>query len=86
MTFILTVLLNPDLGLAASIAFSMLTVIFRTQLSKYSLLGQIPGTDIYKPIEDYNQVTQIPGLVIFRCSATLYFANAEMYTEHLYEK
>ncbi|KAB5567288.1 hypothetical protein PHYPO_G00231050 [Pangasianodon hypophthalmus] len=86
MTFILTVLLNPDLGLAASIAFSMLTVIIRTQLSRYSLLGQIPGTDIYKPIEDYNQVTQIPGLVIFRCSATLYFANAEMYVAHLYEK
>ncbi|KAK3566486.1 hypothetical protein QTP86_034064 [Hemibagrus guttatus] len=86
MTFIFTVLLNPDLGLAASIVFSMFTVIFRTQLPKYSLLGQIPGTDIYKPIEDYNQVTQIPGLVIFRCSATLYFANAEMYTEHLYEK
>ncbi|XP_053481425.1 solute carrier family 26 member 6 [Ictalurus furcatus] len=86
MTFILTVLLNPDMGLAASIAFSMLTVIFRTQLPRYSVLGQIPGTDIYKPVEDYNQVTQIPGLVIFRCSATLYFANAEMYTEHLYEK
>ena len=32
MTLILTVLFNPDLGLAASIAFSMLTVIFRTQL------------------------------------------------------
>ncbi|XP_053536344.1 solute carrier family 26 member 6 [Ictalurus punctatus] len=86
MTFILIVLLNPDMGLAASIAFSMLTVIFRTQLPRYSVLGQIPGTDIYKPVEDYNQVTQIPGLVIFRCSATLYFANAEMYTEHLYEK
>ncbi|XP_072537658.1 solute carrier family 26 member 6-like [Salminus brasiliensis] len=86
VTFILTVLLNPDLGLAASIAFSMLTVIFRTQLPKYSLLGQVPGTDIYRPVEDYNQVTQIPGIVIFRSSATLYFANAEMYTEHLYEK
>lgn len=32
VTFIFTVLLNPDLGLAASIGFSMLTVIFRTQL------------------------------------------------------
>ncbi|KAF7695493.1 solute carrier family 26 member 6-like isoform X1 [Silurus meridionalis] len=86
MTLILTILLNPDLGLAASIAFSMLTVIFRTQLPRYSVLGQLPGTDIYKPIEDYNQVKQISGLVIFRCSATLYFANAEMYIEHLYEK
>ncbi|XP_056628608.1 solute carrier family 26 member 6 [Triplophysa dalaica] len=86
MTLILTLLLNPDLGLAASIAFSILTVVFRTQLPKYSLLGQVPGTDIYKPVEDYNQVKQIPGLVIFRSSATLYFANAEMYTDALYEK
>ncbi|CAB1336277.1 unnamed protein product [Coregonus sp. 'balchen'] len=45
-TLILTVLFNPDLGLAASIAFSMLT---------YSLLGQVPETDIYRPVENYNQ-------------------------------
>ncbi|XP_071331340.1 solute carrier family 26 member 6 [Trachinotus anak] len=85
-TFILTVLLNPDLGLAAAIAFSMLTVIFRTQLPKYSLLGQVPGTDIYKPQEDYNQVSQVPGILIFRSSATLYFANAEMYQDALGDK
>uniref|UniRef100_A0A3Q3MUU0 Solute carrier family 26 member 6 n=1 Tax=Mastacembelus armatus TaxID=205130 RepID=A0A3Q3MUU0_9TELE len=86
VTFILTLLLNPDLGLAASIGFSMLTVIFRTQLPKYSLLGQVPNTDIYRPVEDYNQVRQVPGILIFRCSATLYFANAEMYQDALAEK
>ncbi|KAM4736770.1 solute carrier family 26 member 6 isoform 2-T2 [Anableps anableps] len=85
-TFILTVLLNPDLGLAAAIAFSMLTVIFRTQLPKYSLLGQVANTDIYKPVEDYGQAKQVPGVLIFRSSATLYFANAEMYQEALGEK
>ncbi|XP_072223130.1 solute carrier family 26 member 6 [Leuresthes tenuis] len=85
-TFILTMLLNPDLGLAASIAFSMLTVIFRTQLPKYSLLGQMPDTDIYKPMEEYDSVRQVPGILIFRSSATLYFANAEMYQEALGKK
>ncbi|KAM6977372.1 solute carrier family 26 member 6 [Aplochiton taeniatus] len=85
-TLILTILFNPDLGLAASIAFSMLTVIFRTQLPKYSLLGQLPETDLYRPIEEYNQVQEIPGLVIFRSSATIYFANAEMYQDALAEK
>ncbi|KAK7884613.1 hypothetical protein WMY93_027736 [Mugilogobius chulae] len=54
-TFILTVLLNPDLGLAASIAFALLTVIFRTQLPTYSLLGQIPETDIYRPLNSYEE-------------------------------
>ncbi|XP_016317416.1 solute carrier family 26 member 6 [Sinocyclocheilus anshuiensis] len=86
MTLILTVLFNPDMGLAASIAFSILTVVFRTQLPKYSILGQVPGTDIYKPVEDYNQVKETPGIMIFRSSATLYFANAEMYIDALYEK
>uniref|UniRef100_A0A8D3E708 SLC26A/SulP transporter domain-containing protein n=1 Tax=Scophthalmus maximus TaxID=52904 RepID=A0A8D3E708_SCOMX len=85
-TFILTVLLNPDIGLAASIGFAMLTVIFRTQLPTYSLLGQIPGTDIYRPLEDYNQVTQVPGILVFRSSATLYFANAEMYQDAVGKK
>ncbi|XP_056279024.1 solute carrier family 26 member 6 [Pseudoliparis swirei] len=86
VTFILTLLLNPDLGLAAAIGFSMLTVIFRTQLPQYSILGQVQDTDIYKPLEDYDQVKQVPGILIFRSSATLYFANAEMYQEALGEK
>ncbi|GAA6229699.1 solute carrier family 26 member 6-like [Lates japonicus] len=85
-TFILTLLLNPDMGLAAAIGFSMLTVIFRTQLPTYSLLGQVPDTDIYRPLEDYSQVRQVPGIFIFRSSATLYFANAEMYQDALGEK
>uniref|UniRef100_A0A674PM04 Solute carrier family 26 member 6 n=1 Tax=Takifugu rubripes TaxID=31033 RepID=A0A674PM04_TAKRU len=86
VTFILTVLLNPDLGLLASLVFSLLTVIFRTQLPQYSRLGQIPNTDIYKPVEDYNQVREVPGIFIFRSSATLYYANAEMYQEALEKK
>ncbi|XP_028266374.1 solute carrier family 26 member 6 [Parambassis ranga] len=85
-TFILTLLFNPDLGLAAAIAFSMLTVIFRTQRPKYSILGQIPDTDVYKPMEDYSRVKKLPGILIFRSSATLYFANAEMYQEALGDK
>uniref|UniRef100_A0A3Q3JJA4 STAS domain-containing protein n=1 Tax=Monopterus albus TaxID=43700 RepID=A0A3Q3JJA4_MONAL len=85
-TFILTVLFNPDMGLAASIGFSMLTVIIRTQLPRYSLLGQVPNTDIYRPLEDYSQVKQVPEILIFRSSATLYFANAEMYQNALGKK
>lgn len=32
VTFVATLLLNLDIGLAASVAFGLLTVIFRTQL------------------------------------------------------
>ncbi|XP_058888605.1 solute carrier family 26 member 6 [Acipenser ruthenus] len=86
VTLVFTLLLNLDLGLAASIAFAMLTVIFRTQLPQYSLLGRIAGTELYRSVEEFAQAQEIPGVKIFRSSATLYFANAEMYEETLKKK
>uniref|UniRef100_A0AAQ4PYR0 SLC26A/SulP transporter domain-containing protein n=1 Tax=Gasterosteus aculeatus aculeatus TaxID=481459 RepID=A0AAQ4PYR0_GASAC len=82
----LTILLNLDLGLAVSIAFSMLTVIFRTQLPRYSILGRVAGTDLYLDVDTYKEAKEIPGIKIFRSSATIYYTNAEMYLEALQEK
>ncbi|KAJ3603079.1 hypothetical protein NHX12_030823 [Muraenolepis orangiensis] len=86
VTWIATLLFNLDLGLAASIFFALLTVIFRTQLPTYSVLGQIPGTELYEDIETHREVREIPGITIFRSSATVYFANADLYLEALKEK
>ncbi|KAF0034875.1 hypothetical protein F2P81_012633 [Scophthalmus maximus] len=86
VTWVSTLLLNLDLGLAASITFALLTVIFRTQLPTYSVLGNVPGTELYLDIEKHREVREIPGVTIFRSSATVYFANAELYLEALKEK
>ncbi|CAL8335495.1 unnamed protein product [Merluccius merluccius] len=86
VTWVSTLLFNLDLGLAASIVFALLTVIFRTQLPTYSVLGQIPGTELYEDIETHREVREIPGITIFRSSATVYFANADLYLEALKEK
>uniref|UniRef100_A0AAQ5XXL9 STAS domain-containing protein n=1 Tax=Amphiprion ocellaris TaxID=80972 RepID=A0AAQ5XXL9_AMPOC len=86
VTFTSTILLNLDLGLAVSIGFSMLTVIFRTQLPHYSILGNVPGTDLYLDTEKYKEAKEIPGIKIFRSSTTIYYTNAEMYLEVLQEK
>ncbi|XP_069592438.1 solute carrier family 26 member 6-like isoform X2 [Ranitomeya imitator] len=79
VTFVATILLNLDLGLGVSVAFSLLTIIFRTQWPHYSLLGQVSSTDIYRDVTQYKQALEIPGVKIFRSSCTLYFANAELY-------
>ncbi|XP_077070065.1 solute carrier family 26 member 6 [Siphateles boraxobius] len=85
-TFLCTVLLNLDLGLAASVIFTLLTVIFRTQRPRYSLLGRVPDTELYLQTESYKEAKAIPGITIFRSSAMLYYANAELYKEALLEK
>uniref|UniRef100_A0A4W5JVP5 SLC26A/SulP transporter domain-containing protein n=1 Tax=Hucho hucho TaxID=62062 RepID=A0A4W5JVP5_9TELE len=86
VTLVCTVLLNLDLGLAASIGFSMLTVIFRTQLPRYSILGHVPGTELYLDTETYEEAKEIPGITIFRSSTTMYYTNAQLYLDALQEK
>uniref|UniRef100_A0A8C8HEL4 STAS domain-containing protein n=1 Tax=Oncorhynchus tshawytscha TaxID=74940 RepID=A0A8C8HEL4_ONCTS len=87
VTLVCTILLNLDLGLAASIGFSMLTVIFRTQLPRYYILGHVPGTELYLDTDTYEEVRRkIPGITIFRSSTTMYYTNAQLYLDALQEK
>uniref|UniRef100_A0A7N8Y049 Solute carrier family 26 member 6, like 2 n=1 Tax=Mastacembelus armatus TaxID=205130 RepID=A0A7N8Y049_9TELE len=83
VTFICTILLNLDIGLAAAVGFSLLTFIFRSQLPRYYILGLVPGTDLYLDIETYRE---IPGIKIFRSSATMYHISSEMYLDALEKK
>ncbi|XP_060060677.1 cadherin EGF LAG seven-pass G-type receptor 3 isoform X7 [Erinaceus europaeus] len=86
VTFVATILLNLDLGLAAALAFSLMLVVVRTQLPHYSVLGQVPDTDIYRDVEEYSEAKEVPGVKVFRSSATVYFANAELYSDTLRQK
>ncbi|KAI1892195.1 hypothetical protein AGOR_G00130820 [Albula goreensis] len=85
VSLVSTLLFNLDLGLAASVAFSLLTVIFRTQHPHCVVLGHISGTDCYRDLRLYSKAKPIPGMTIFCCSSPLYFANAEMYFSMLRE-
>ncbi|VTJ80720.1 Hypothetical predicted protein [Marmota monax] len=86
VTFVATILLNLDLGLAVALAFSLLLVVVRTQLPHYSVLGQVSDTDIYRDVAEYSDAREVPGVKIFRSSATIYFANAELYSDTLKQR
>ncbi|XP_059795561.1 solute carrier family 26 member 6 isoform X8 [Balaenoptera ricei] len=86
VTFVATILLNLDLGLAVAVVFSLLLVVVRTQLPHYSVLGQVPDTDIYRDVAEYSEAREVPGVKVFRSSATMYFANAELYSDTLKQR
>ncbi|XP_061907804.1 solute carrier family 26 member 6, like isoform X3 [Entelurus aequoreus] len=52
----------------------------------YSILGNVDGSELYVDIETHKEAREIPGVMIFRSSATVYFANAELYLGALKEK
>ncbi|XP_040857857.1 chloride anion exchanger [Ochotona curzoniae] len=85
MTFIFAIVLGLGLGLAASVAFELLTIVFRTQFPKCTTLANIGRSNIYKNRKDYSDMYEPEGVKIFRCPAPIYFANIGFFKHKLIE-
>ncbi|XP_049749018.1 chloride anion exchanger [Elephas maximus indicus] len=83
VTFICAIVLGLGLGLAASIAFQLLTIVFRTQFPKCSTLANVGRSNIYKNRKDYYETYEPEGVKIFRCPSPIYFANIGFFKQKL---
>ena len=70
---LIDVLQGMVIGLVASIVF----VIYRTSRPHISSLGRVPGTDgAYSDLARHPEDTPVPGVLIVRLDAPMYYANA----------
>ncbi|XP_061571167.1 solute carrier family 26 member 3 isoform X1 [Cololabis saira] len=84
-TCLAAVLLGLDLGLAVGLGMELLTVVFRTQFPRCSILANIPGTDLYRDRKDYVPINEPKGVKIFRIPSPIFFANTEFFRDKLVE-
>ena len=73
----------PGIGLA--IAFAVIEFLWDGWRPHYAVLGRVDGIRGYHDIKRYPHARLVPGLVIFRWDAPLFFANAELFHERLRE-
>ncbi|KAG9490046.1 hypothetical protein GDO78_005775 [Eleutherodactylus coqui] len=83
LTFIASIILGLDLGLAAGVGIELLTVVFRVQFPKFSETANIENTDIYRNRKDYTSIYEPKGVKIFRCPSPLFFANSAFFKDKL---
>ncbi|XP_060100524.1 chloride anion exchanger [Heteronotia binoei] len=83
VTFLAAILLGLDFGLAAGVGFELLTVIFRTQFPKCTVLANIGRSDIYRNRKDYADIYEPEGVKIFRCPSPIFFANIGFFKDKL---
>ncbi|MCI4389102.1 hypothetical protein PGIGA_G00094040 [Pangasianodon gigas] len=77
------IILNLPLGLAVGLGVELLTVVFRTQFPRCSVLANIRGTDIYRDRKDYISIYEPGGVKIFRIPSPIFFANIEFFRDKL---
>ncbi|MFX1675546.1 sulfate permease [Paraburkholderia sp. A2WS-5] len=71
----------PGIGIAVVIA--IIEFLWDGWRPHYAILGRVEDVRGYHDIERYPQAERIPGLVLFRWDAPLFFANAELFQERL---
>jgi len=64
-------------GVAIAVALSGLDLFARVARPHDGVLGEVPNLPGFHDIDDWKDATTIPGLVLYRYDAPLFFANAE---------
>jgi high affinity sulfate transporter 1 len=70
-------------GIFMAVGLALLDFIWRAWRPYDAVLGRVDGLKGYHDIKRHPEAKQIPGLVLFRWDAPLFFANAEIFHEHV---
>ena len=70
-------------GIAVAVALSILNVFRRAWWPYDTQLGRVPGLEGYHDTRAYPEAALLPGLVIYRFDAPLFFANATTFRDEI---
>lgn len=81
--FLGIMLLGVIQGIFIAVALALLAFIWRAWRPYDAVLGRVDGLKGYHDISRHPEARCIPGLVLFRWDAPLFFANASVFQEHV---
>jgi high affinity sulfate transporter 1 len=79
--FLGVAIFGPIPGILFAIVVALLEFVWDGWRPHYAVLGRAEGVKGYHDITRYPEAVRIPGLVLFRWDAPLFFANAEQFHE-----
>jgi len=82
-TFVATLVLGIQQGVGFGVGLSLLILVLRTTRPHTAVLGQLPDSTVYRNIERFPEARQIPGVLIVRPDAQLYYGNVNSLREQL---
>ncbi|KAJ7154873.1 sulfate anion transporter, partial [Mycena crocata] len=84
LTFFFAIVWDIEVGIMLSLIASLLLVVHRSSKARMTILGRIPGSDLWKPINENPEAEEaVPGALIVRIRENLDFANTAQLKERL---
>lgn len=68
---------SVEIGLLIAVCISFVKILFNVTRPHTARLGNIPGTSVYRNVEQYPDASLAPGIVAIRIDAAIYFSNAQ---------
>lgn len=76
-TFLGVVVFDVDIGLYIGLVSTLLLIIFKSQRARSSLLGNIPGTNIFECVETCREAKEYRHIKIIRYEESVFYANVD---------
>jgi MFS superfamily sulfate permease-like transporter len=81
VAFLAVALFGALPGIAAAVTLSLLNFIRHAWRPHDAILGRVTGYKGYHDLERHPEAQSVPGLVLYRWDAPLFFANADLFRE-----
>ncbi|KAJ6350176.1 hypothetical protein OIU78_006365 [Salix suchowensis] len=85
ITSMTTLFLGIEIGVLVGVGASLAFVIHESANPHIAVLGRLPGTTVYRNVEQYPEAYTYNGIVIVRIDAPIYFANTSYIKDRLRE-
>lgn len=74
-SFLGTLFYSVEIGLAIAIGMAVMLALYNIAFPHTAILGQVPGTSVYRNVKAFPDAKITPGVLVFRVDGPLYYAN-----------
>ncbi|GMV44191.1 MAG: sodium-independent anion transporter [Myxococcales bacterium] len=82
-TFVATLGLGIEEGILVGVGASLLWFVVRSTRPHFAVLGRLPGSTVWRNVRNFPEARTVPGVLVVRIDAQLYFGNVSFLKETL---
>ncbi|XP_043810181.1 sulfate transporter 1.3 isoform X2 [Manihot esculenta] len=74
---------SVEIGLLIAVSISFAKILLQVTRPRTAILGKLPGTTVYRNIQQYPGATKVQGVLIVRVDSAIYFSNSNYIKERI---